>query len=384
MLRDETRIGNDRPPLAAGASPGDDRVSPRRDGRRGDAPRPGPRRRGRLSRRGQARGRITRGPPGRRVRPAAVRPRGRERRGHDPTRGWPAATRGWTGSCPWLERHAGSRPLGPREATQRRHLAAGLPEAPRRRPRMDHRRPPLRPRRRTPRGTRLHTFMFGCPAFRTVAPFDWLAFLRQWRLEFVEVREGGRVYYRITGQLKEALGPTLRRTCPTTGPSSSMRRSRSARWPARGPALPAFLRGPDWERASRGLLAVAISNQDGAFAKSYDLAAPDDAVVLSLFKGVDLWTFAVEDADALVLRAAAACRGGDVSEVIARSIDSLREAGPRRHRSRRIRRKRNRRTTSAMFRMIKSLMANVRVSSTPTARSASIPTDSGRSPISPR
>ena len=34
------------------------------------------------------------------------------------------------------------------------------------------------------------------------------------------------------------------------------------------PPLPAFLRGPDWERASRGLLAVAIGNQDGAFAKS--------------------------------------------------------------------------------------------------------------------
>ena len=42
--------------------------------------------------------------------------------------------------------------------------------------------------------------MVGLSAFRTVAPFDWLAFLRQWRLEFVEVRDGGRVYYRIEGR----------------------------------------------------------------------------------------------------------------------------------------------------------------------------------------
>ncbi len=29
----------------------------------------------------------------------------------------------------------------------------------------------------------LHTFAVGNPAIRTVAPFDWLAFLRQWRFD---------------------------------------------------------------------------------------------------------------------------------------------------------------------------------------------------------
>ena len=57
------------------------------------------------------------------------------------------------------------------------------------------------------------------------------------------------------------------------------------------PPLPAFLRGPDWERACRGLLAVAVNNRDGAFAKPIDLGRPEDAVVLSFFKGVDHWTF---------------------------------------------------------------------------------------------
>jgi hypothetical protein len=170
----------------------------------------------------------------------------------------------------------------------------------------------------------MHAFMLSCSAFRTVAPFDWLAFLRQWRLEFAEVREGGRVYYRITGPLKEALGPAPCAYLPDDR-TIVFEEEKAIRKLARPgvPPLPAFLRGPDWERANRGLLAVAIGNRDGAFAKSYDLKRPDDDAVLSFFKGVDLWTFTVEDADAIVLRASAACRDGDVSRTITRSIDSL-------------------------------------------------------------
>ena len=219
----------------------------------------------------------------------------------------------------------------------------------------------------------MHTFMLLSPAFRTVAPFDWLAFLRQWRLEFVEVREGGRVYYRITGPLKEALGPAPCVYLPDDRTIVFDEEETIRKLAGQGaPPQPAFLRGPDWERASRGLLAVAIGNQDGAFAKSYDLKRPDDAVVLSLFKGVDRWTFAVEDADAIVLRAAAACRGSDVSEVIARSIDSLVKLGrdaidhadPK---------AKEFADHERMLRMITSLMANLRVEHTD--RSVGIHTD---------
>ena len=73
------------------------------------------------------------------------------------------------------------------------------------------------------------------------------------------------------------------------------------------PGIPAYLSGPEWDRASRGLLAVAINNQGGAFAKAYDLGRPDDAVVLSLFKGVDRWVFGVDDADAIAVHALAVC-----------------------------------------------------------------------------
>ncbi len=118
----------------------------------------------------------------------------------------------------------------------------------------------------------LHTFMLLYPTFRTVAPFDWLAFLRQWRLEFAEVREGGRVYYRITGPLKEALGRAPCVYLPDDRTIVFDEEEPIRKLAGQGaPPRPAFLRGPDWERASRGLLAVAIGNQDGAFAKSYDL-----------------------------------------------------------------------------------------------------------------
>ena len=53
----------------------------------------------------------------------------------------------------------------------------------------------------------MHTIAFGGAAVRAVRPFDWLAFLRGWGLEFTEVREPGDVYQKITGPLKPMIGP---------------------------------------------------------------------------------------------------------------------------------------------------------------------------------
>ena len=142
------------------------------------------------------------------------------------------------------------------------------------------------------------------------------------------------------------------------------------------PPLPAFLRGPDWERACRGLLAVAINNQDGALAKDYDLGRPDDAVALSLLKGVDHWTFSVDDADAIVLRAAAACVGGEASEAIARAIESLLKQEPRAARTRGPGSEARNGPRSRRRDDQRSLWPTC-ASSTPTARSASRPSGFG-------
>jgi hypothetical protein len=174
-----------------------------------------------------------------------------------------------------------------------------------------------------------HGLGFGCATVRTVAPFDWLAFLRQWRFDWEEARVEGHVYYRVKGVFKEVLGlnPCLYLPDDWTivyDEEEVIRKIASGE----GPALPAFLRGKEWERVSRGLITIAIKNNDDTFAKHYDLGHPpdaydDDAVVLSLFKGIDWWVLGVDAADSIVLHADAIARGREASGAVSRQIDSL-------------------------------------------------------------
>jgi hypothetical protein len=176
---------------------------------------------------------------------------------------------------------------------------------------------------KNPGGPMTQTFMVGWPAFRTRAPFDWLAFLRQWQLEFTEVREGKTVFYRVKGPLAGALGPD---------PCVYLPDDRTIVWDGEkeirklvkeGPLSPAFIRNPGWQRACCGLAAIAVNNEGGAFVKSYDVGNPDDAVFLSLFKGVEHWVLSADDTDAIALRAAAACPSADSCKTAASSIDNL-------------------------------------------------------------
>jgi beta-lactamase regulating signal transducer with metallopeptidase domain len=181
-------------------------------------------------------------------------------------------------------------------------------------------------RTKTPKNSEapnLHTLAFERPTIRTTAPFDWLRFLRQWHCEFREVADGGHVYYKIVGLMKPLMGlnPCVYlpddRTIVFEEEAAIQELVRRQK-----PFVPALIAGPEWDRVSRGLLAVAICNQGGAFAKDYDLGRPDDAVVVSLFKDVDRWVAGADDADAIMLRAAAACRG-DASKAVAGTVESL-------------------------------------------------------------
>ena len=175
----------------------------------------------------------------------------------------------------------------------------------------------------------MHRIAFGDPVVRMVAPFDWLAFLRQWRFDCEEVRVKGRAYYKITGEIRRIWGgssPCFFLPDDRTivfAEEDAIRKIVSDN----DPAPPTYLSGKAWERASRGLVAYAIKNRDDSFTKHYDLGRPDDAVVLSLFKGVDWWVFGVDDADPIVLHADATCRDRDASEAISRSLDSLIKLG---------------------------------------------------------
>jgi beta-lactamase regulating signal transducer with metallopeptidase domain len=173
-----------------------------------------------------------------------------------------------------------------------------------------------------------HAFQFGRVTLRTTGRFDWLKFLREWRFDFIEVPREGRPYFKIAGIMTTLLGSN-----PTSHPCVYLPDDRTIVFDDEAairkmlgrpnPVVPTYLAGEDWERCSRGVLAVAINNQDGKFAKSYDLGQPDDAIILSLFKGVDRWILGVVDDDAAVLHATAACHDGGSVEPVVRSVESL-------------------------------------------------------------
>ena len=125
-------------------------------------------------------------------------------------------------------------------------------------------------------GQTMHTFMVGSPTVRAIRPFDWLATSGYGGMEFTEVREPGGTYHKIIGPLKSALGPNPcvylpdDRTIVFAEESAIQTLVRKVK-----PGIPAYLSGPEWDQASRGLLAVAFNNQDGAFAKAYDIGRGD-------------------------------------------------------------------------------------------------------------
>ena len=177
-----------------------------------------------------------------------------------------------------------------------------------------------------PKGKPVHRLEFSGLTIRAVEPVDWLAFLRQWGVDFEEVREGRLVYHKVKGPMVDCLGLTSCVYLPDDRTLVFEEQKTFRKLAAReSPSSPAYLRGADWERVARGLFALAVDNRDGAFAKSYNLARPDDAVVLSLFEGVERWVFGVDDA--ITLQGAAIVRDGGSGESIARAVESLRKTG---------------------------------------------------------
>ena len=177
-------------------------------------------------------------------------------------------------------------------------------------------------------GGPLHSIEFGGLTVRAVDPFDWLAFLRQWKMELQEVRRGPGVCCKIGGPIADEFGYPIYIYLPddrtlVCGDETWFRESTGQTVPR----LPAYLRGADWERVSRGLLAVAINNRGGSFAKDYDLGRPDDAVVLECFKGVERWVLGVASSDAPALHAEATAIDPESAALTARSIDRLAKLG---------------------------------------------------------
>lgn len=174
-----------------------------------------------------------------------------------------------------------------------------------------------------------HTLEFSGMTVRMVAPFDWLAFLRQWKVGVEEVQDGRRVYYNLKLPVQAAMVGAISIYLPDDRTLVVDERQKWVQEVVRRevPSAPAYLQGADWRKASQGMLAIAINNQADKFTKGYDLGRPDDAVVLQCFQGVDRWVLGMADADAPSLRAEATTRDPQTAEAVARTIGGLVKLG---------------------------------------------------------
>jgi hypothetical protein len=155
----------------------------------------------------------------------------------------------------------------------------------------------------------MHRVDIGPPTIRTVKPFDWLGFLQAWHIQLTPVRSDGHTYYQIGGPIKRVFGG--KSPCAFLPDSRTIVfKEEDELLKALGrakPVVPGFLSGMDWERASRGLMAIVIDNKREEISKGYDLGRPDDKLVVDLFKNVDHWIFCIDDADSATIHARAAC-----------------------------------------------------------------------------
>jgi hypothetical protein len=159
---------------------------------------------------------------------------------------------------------------------------------------------------------------------RMVAPFDWLAFLRQWKIGVEEVREPRGVYYRLKPPTDLGFKFSLAAYLPDNRTLVYEKEDQIKEFLAREtPQPPAYLRGSDWDRVSRDLLAVAVDNHEDIFAKVYDLGRKDDKVVLNLIQGVDRLVLGLADSDQLALGFDLTARTGSAAEASAQAIRNL-------------------------------------------------------------
>jgi beta-lactamase regulating signal transducer with metallopeptidase domain len=159
---------------------------------------------------------------------------------------------------------------------------------------------------------------------RTTEPFDWKAQIQAWLPGMTEVHEGSHVYYRLPSF--PFLGPNGGAYFPDDRTMvidqekkllSLLRRA--------APAPPAYAQGADWGQVHRGLVAWALDNRDGQWARELkeDAADPAEVQFAKLFEHADRWVFGVGDADEFVLRAIASCGNDQAREATTRATELL-------------------------------------------------------------
>jgi hypothetical protein len=157
---------------------------------------------------------------------------------------------------------------------------------------------------------------------RTTEPVDWVALLRAFKQDPVEVRDGDRAYYKVKNPMFGPedgcfFCPDDRTLVFTTEKRLLQILNREA------PSSPVFAKGKDWDRLLHGLLVVAFDNRDGRLAKFLENDEFDDVDFTPLFEHTELWAFGLDDDDAIVFRAVATCPDAAGSESTSRAAEAL-------------------------------------------------------------
>jgi hypothetical protein len=171
-----------------------------------------------------------------------------------------------------------------------------------------------------------------CSTFtiKTVDAFDWPKFFRQWTMPLAEIREPKGVYYKPENDGATELFMGAAFFQPDRRTLIFEYEPRIKTLIANGPLqTPAHLRGADWDRVSRNMVAIAINNQAGAFAKGFDPKRWDDKAILQYLNGVESWLIGVPDDDRLSFHASGSCAKaedrGMILKMFATDLSNVRE-----------------------------------------------------------
>ncbi len=155
---------------------------------------------------------------------------------------------------------------------------------------------------------------------RMTEPFDWIEQLRSWKLEPIEVRDGGLVYY------------TWKTPYPNYHPAVYCPDDRTLVFDQeanllesirrKSPIKPAFARGDDWDRVSRGLFAVALDNHDGRWTRAFK-GSRAEPLGIPLVGHADRWVLGLADQDNILFQAVATCVDTLSTEPTAHAAEAL-------------------------------------------------------------
>lgn len=172
-------------------------------------------------------------------------------------------------------------------------------------------------------------FMLGdVVSTRTTEPFDWVRLFRVFTKELTEAREGDRVYYKLN---MPALGPDICFHCSDDRTIVFAGEKRMLQLLRRQTSIPPmFAKMKDWDRSIRGLFVAAFDSRDGLLGKCLQDADSNGIDIASPFKHAGLWTFGLDNGDAIAFNIVATFSEAGASESNVREtqtlIETLRQA----------------------------------------------------------